>query len=245
MKMLEQPPPGPDDLRELPPRGWRGMSPRQFWGMCVVGGVVLLLAPMVAAPMILRSSKAAARTETINNAKQLGLALLEFERDFGTYPSDKTIAAVIKATGATLDYTDGSSNAMFRQLIAYGIQSEDIFYCLHPEGTVRPDNDIFGRDALEAREVGFSYVVGLKTSGDPDTPVLLTPMKTTSYDRCWREKEYRESAVVLWLDHSVSLAPVRPLDDKAVNSGGVPILDAAQPYFGGKWPDIRHPKMGP
>lgn len=248
VEMLEQPPPGPDRVTDERPAGMTGgTSKRKFTAMCIVGGLATLACLMlVIAPMILRVSIATYRTEAINNAKQLGLALLEFDQEFGCYPSDKTVLAVVKATGVSLDYTDGSSNAMFRQLIAYGIRSEDIFYVWHPEGTVDPDNYTVGRHALKTKEVGFSYIVGLDTTMDPDTPLLMTPMRTSSHDQFWREgKNYKGKAVVLRLDTSAEAPLIRPSDDKVVDSSGVPILDASQPYFGGRWPDIRHPKMKP
>lgn len=186
----------------------------------------------------------ASRTEAMSNQRQVGLALLEFDQEFGEMPSDATVAAVVKLTGSTLDFSDGSSNAMFRQLIAYGIQSEDIFYAKHPGGTVEPDNDIHGKHALAVGEVGFSYVEGLNTSGDPETPVLLTPMKTASFDQAWYFENY-DGVVVLRLDNSVDRVPIRKSDEKPVDEHGVPILDAAQPYFGGKWPDVRHPTLKP
>lgn len=245
VKTLEQPPPGPDELREVPPQGWRGMSPRQFWTMAGVGGVVTLLAAYIATTLVFRESRPAYRTGAINNAKQIGLALLEFDQEFGRMPSDATVADVVKATGTVLDHTDGSSNAMFRQLIAYGLRSEDIFFARHPEGTMRPDNDFYGRDALKHKEVGFSYVVGLDTKMDVDIPMLMTPMKTAGYDQFWIDEKYAGKAVILRLDNSAEAPLVRPSDDKVVDVHGVPILDAAQRYFGGKWPDIRHPKMSP
>ncbi len=223
------------------------MSPRQFWACVVVGGVVTVVASFVALSIPYQPrGRGSTRTEAIINAKQMGLAMLEFEQEYRSFPSDKTVAEVIKRTGSTLDFSDGSSNAMFRQLIAYGIQSEDIFYAWHPEGTVQPDNDMFGRDALEAKEVGFSYVMGLDTTMDPATPVLMTPMRTASRDQFWRDgKRYKDKAVILRLDTSAEAPLIRPSDDKVVDARGVPILDAAQPCFGGKWPDIRHPKMAP
>ncbi|MGB6219666.1 hypothetical protein [Haloferula sp.] len=130
------------------------------WGMIGVGVFVGALLLFVFSPCFLLSSgrqgEARDRTQAINNAKQAGLALLEFDQEFGSFPNEETAALVKKATETDLDLSGTSSNAMFRQLIAFGIQSEDIFYCKHPEGIRKPDRDMSPGKALEAGEVGFS-----------------------------------------------------------------------------------------
>ena len=120
--------------------------------------IVVVVVGLAINPPRLSHRKPHDRTEAVNNAKQIGLALLEFEQEFGSFPSEETAEMVKKATGTELDLSGTSSNAMFRQLIAFGIQAEDIFYCKHPEGIRKPDRDISPGKALEAGEVGFSYI---------------------------------------------------------------------------------------
>lgn len=248
--MLEQPPPGPEDWREERPEGLQGGTTKgKFVAMCVVGGLAVLGCLMIlCAPMILRSAKAAERTQAISNAKQVGLALLEFDQEYGEFPSDATVAEVVKATGSTLDFTDGSSNAMFRQLIAAGYgYSESIFYCSHPDGSVEPDGLMSGGSALEAGETGFSYVHGLNTGMNPGLPVLMAPMVAGTADQFWPDrkgwggpKAYGGKAVVLRLDNSAEAAFIRTSDRKVSRGGGVTLLDPAN--FGGAKPDVRQPK---
>lgn len=251
LETLEQPPPGPDDFGDDRPEGIRGgTSKRKFIALCVVGGLAVLgCLFLLFGPMILIQGKAAERSMAIHNAKQAGIAVLEFDSDFGVFPSDATVPAVIKATGSTLDFADGSSNAMFRQLIAGGYASgEDIFYCSHPDGTVAPDGVMAGSSALSAGEVGFSYVHGLDLSMNPGKPLLMVPMVAGTADQFWPEKKgwgspkaFGGKAVVLNLDMSAEAPMIRNSDRKVMIGGGVTLLDPSR--FGGWTPDVRHPKF--
>ena len=241
MKEIEQPPPGPDHLEEQPPEGWRGVSPEQFW-MVMVFGVVIFLLAFLSMPMVLRSKKAPDRTQAINNAKQVGLALLEFEMEFGKFPDASTVAAVKASTKTTHDLSGTSSNAMFRQLIAFGIQSEDIFYCLHPEGIRKPDKILTPGNALAPREVGFSYIAGLDTSMNPGRPVLLTPMKIGT-EEFW-PRPHGKKAVILRIDNSVEVPLIRSADNKGSIGGGMTVFDTGPGtvWGSGFHIDLRHPE---
>ncbi len=48
----------------------------------------------ISQPVILRSKKAPDRTQTINNIKQVGAMLLEFDADYGKFPDDETALEV-------------------------------------------------------------------------------------------------------------------------------------------------------
>lgn len=187
--------------------------------------VIVIIAALagLSAPMILRQQKAAARTEAISNAKQVGLALLEFDQEFGSFPDADTAETVADATGTSLTLSGNSSNDYFRQLIAYGIQSEDIFYT-KTQYTREPDNVITTGNALEAGEVGFGYVMldqntGQNTSGNPGRPVLATPLLNAAEDWTFDPDPYGGKAVILKLDNSAE-APLIRDKDKYVTVGG-------------------------
>ena len=62
-------------------------------------------------------------------ARQLGLALFEFETEYGKFPDSSTVTAVRRNTGSTLTLPDHTSNGLFAQLIASGIvTTEHVFY---------------------------------------------------------------------------------------------------------------------
>lgn len=242
MTTQEQPPPDVEAPEELPPLGWNGMTRQKAITMGMTFLIVGFLVLLVSMPMVHTSTKASERTLAINNAKQVGLALLEFEDDFGKYPDESTAPLVAATTSTGLDLRGGSSNAMFRQLIAHGVMSEDIFFCDHPEfGSSWPDNRMTRGHALEPGEVSFSYVAGLDTSMPPEVPVLAVPMRLGT-DR-FHDKPMGSKGIILRVDHSARAFQIRATDDKLVIGGGKTLFDPSN----GIWPtghviDLRHPE---
>ena len=209
--------------------------------MIVVALLVIVALIGLSQPVILRAAKATERTEAINNAKQIGLALLEFDEDYGSFPEGETVELVRKATKTELDLSGKSSNAMFRQLIANGIQSEDIFYCLHPE-TGKPDGNLRPGEALLAGEVGFSYLAGQNTSENPGKVVLLAPMKIGTQE-FWA-KPFKGRAVLLRLDNSVEAPLIREADGQVTVDSGKTLFDTGDDTVWGEGFvfDLRHPE---
>src|SRR5690606_17649583 len=106
------PPPGPE--AEKSQRTMR-------WILWIGGGCfVLTILAGLSSPVILRSRKASDRTEAINNIKQINLALIDFDYEYGAYPDASTIPPVKAATSTTLTLGSSTSNELFRQLIAAG-----------------------------------------------------------------------------------------------------------------------------
>jgi len=231
-----------DDWGDAPDEDPDSEPTKRFWslGTVVLTIIIVLLLAGLLSPLYLRSHMGAARVEAINNAKQVGLALLEFEQEFGKFPDESTVEAVLAETGSDLDLSGHSSNALFRQLIAYGIQSEDIFYCKHP--SVRtPDNIITPGEALKPGEVGFSYVAGLDSDSNPGLPLLAAPMRagTTQF----YHDPFSGKAVVLRVDLSAKALSIRSSDHRAVFGEGKTVFDPTS----GLWPkghrvDLRHPE---
>lgn len=216
---------------------------KRFWslGMIVLWIVMIVLAILVALPLFFGSSAPAApRTAAISNAKQVGLALLEFEQEYGKFPDEATLQDVKDSTGTDLDLSGHSANAMFRQLIAYGVHSEEIFYCLHPQ-THRPDNRIGPGEALAPGEVGFSYVAGLNSKMDPPLPLLAAPMKwgTTEF----HGRPFGGKAVILRVDNSAKALALKGGEVAPSTEEGEKLFDPSN----GLWPeghviDLRHPE---
>ena len=232
-----------DDWGDAPDEDPESVPSKRFWslGMVVLWTVMILLAIGVSMPLFLRKSCGGGyRAEAIGNAKQVGLALLEFDQDFGKFPDETTVAAVMKETGSDLDLTGHSSNALFRQLIAYGIQGEDIFYCKHPF-TRMPDNVITPGEALRAGEVGFSYVAGLDTNQNPGLPLHAAPMKIGSTS--FYEETFGGKVVVLRVDNSATAMPIRSSDDKVLLENGKMLFDSNNGLWAkGHVIDLRHPE---
>jgi len=170
--------------------------------------VIVIIASLagLTAPMVIRQRKKADQTEATNNARQIGLAMFEFETEYGTFPDDDTSTEVLNEQTYTLG--SGSSNDYFRQIMAADItQSETMFWAKSEISGTKPDGNIQGASALEAGEVGFGYLMraageGLSTAGNPGRVIVATPMLPggATFD----PDPYDKKAVVLRIDNSVN-----------------------------------------
>ncbi len=174
-----------------------------------------------------------------SHAEDIGAELLRFETDFGRFPDSSTIAKVAKNTSPPFSLGDHSSNALFRQLLAMGRTGELPFWASTGLTPRRPD-DVFSSDttALAPRECAFSYIAGLSSKGDPNTPVVVCPLipGTTRFD----PKPFKGKAIILRLDLSARAEPIDKSGNVIVN--GMPIFDPRQPFWKGKAPDIKWPE---
>ncbi|QJE95775.1 hypothetical protein [Luteolibacter luteus] len=224
------PPPGPEALRSQ--RRLRLI----LWGGA--GCMFTLLLMFFVAPLVLKSKVVSQRAVALNNARQIGISLFEFDAEYGSFPSAATIPDVKAATSTSLTLDDSSSNKLFRQLIAYGLKSERPFFADIP-GTRRPD-DIFSSDAtaISKGECGFSYITGLNSSGNPKLPVVMTPMEpgTQSF---YQLKQFRKEAIILRLDNSASPASIEK-NGAVVVGGGLTLFDPK--LWGSVKPDLRWPE---
>ncbi len=239
MALLPQPPP---DAPAPPPGKEAIRSRNKMSGIVQLGvfSIFLLILIILAQPVVRKSRKASDLTEAMNNIRQVGLALTEFEADYGRFPEASTIPAVHAATGTALDLNDTSSNGLFRQLIATGFKSEKPFWA-RTAGSSRKPDDIFNAadKALQAGEVGFTYLTGLSSKSHRDAPVVLAPVNpgTLTFDR----KPYKGYAIVLRVDQSARRHPIDPKTNR-VMLNGMDIFDPRQPFWGGKMPEVRWPE---
>lgn len=204
-----------------------------YFGFVILG--VAALAGLTA-PMVIRQRKKADQTEAINNARQIGLALSEFESEFGTFPTATTAAAVAKKS-KNEPITGNSSNARFRQLIQGEIvQAETMFYAKASD-VHRPDSDISGDHAIEAGECGFAYIES--SAGEARRPLAIAPL-VAGTDRL-DPKPFSGKAVILWSDNSVSSLSI---DRKTghVLFEGKNILDPKHPVWKGTAPVVLLPE---
>ena len=194
--------------------------------------VIVIIAALagLSAPVILKQRKAADRTEALNNVRQIGLALFEFDSEYGTFPDNNTAEDVKEATGTELSFNGNFSNDYFRQLIATGLKSEKPFWCKTSFSPKKPD-DVFNiqAKALEAGEVGFSYIMvsltdGQSSSGEPNRPVVVAPSFKAQTDWTFDPEPYGEKAIILRLDNSAKAETIRA--DKKVTIGGGRTLES-------------------
>lgn len=182
----------------------------------------------------------AEKTQAISNGRQLHLALVSFEAEYGSFPSAKTLARIVEENGSP-PFPLVSSNDYLRQFVASGmLKSEKIGYCHYPAVcTKAPDEVLFPLDqAFAPGECGFSYVAGLSSKSPPDTPVFVAPMipGTTRFDT----KPFDGKAIVVRIDGSAILQTIRE-DGRVAIKGGKTLFDADAPYWRGVEPYIYHP----
>ncbi len=212
--------------------------------------VIVIIASLAAlsAPMIMGQVKQAAKAEAISNSKQIGLAMFQFENDYGSYPDASTLETL------TADLPDAEvtgeagedSNGYFKQLMHAGIaQSEDMFFA-KAAGSKKPDGDMTGTKALDEKECGFGYILNgsdaMNTSGNPSRVIAVTPLAEDGEN--FDAGPFAGFAVLLKIDQSASALKISA--DPATGFGPVKIggeeLKNAK-FWGTVTPTIKAPKM--
>jgi type II secretory pathway pseudopilin PulG len=203
--------------------------------------LVIMMIAMVAgltAPMVVRQKKKADQTEAISNARQISMALMEFESEYGSMPNAATAQLVAEATGEPA-ISGSSSNARFRQLFQAGItQSEVIFYA-KAAGTTKPDGVIFGNNALAPSECGFGYIENTRTDDATPRPIAMAPFKRGS--QAFDPMPFDGKAIVLWSDGSVRAYPIDRTSGEVILDGQN-LLDPSHPIWGGVPPSLLLPE---
>jgi hypothetical protein len=211
-------------------------------GIYWVGGlsIVVLAILILLAPLWLRAKRYSPQTEAIRNIRQIHVALLDFDSDYGRFPDVITIAKVQSDTHTTLALGTSTSNDYFRQLIAAGTaHNETIFWAKTP-ATPRKPNDILGADTLKKCECAFAYVAGLSTSSDSSTPIVFTPMISGTYR--FDSKAFGQKAIVLRIDGSARAEVIDSTTGEVVIPWGKTLFDPSQPCWHGKLPDLKWPE---
>ena len=179
------------------------------------------------------------RSESINNAKQIGFALDMFNEEFNKYPSPSSASEVKEANpDQQLNLSGNSSNAIFRQFFATGITDSELMFYAKIKNAIRPDGNLSPREALKKGEVGFSYISGLTPKDNPLTPIVLTPLipGTTKFD----PKPFDGKAIVLHINNSVRTYDIN--HDGHIYDKDGDILSPNHPIWNGKIPTIHYPE---
>jgi hypothetical protein len=236
---LPQPPanrrPAPPPAREV--QHVRAKQNLIWW----LGGIsIVFCALFVGIPRILMKTHINShRTEAINNIHQLGMALFEFDTEYGKFPDASTIPAVQGNYGNAITLHNHSSNQLFRQLIVSGCKSEKPFWAKTAVSPKKSDNS-FSTDAtmLAPGEVGFAYIPGHSSKSRPDTPLAMAPLEPGK--RSFDPEPYQDKAVVLFADSSTRAIPIDKHGRAILN--GMDLFDPRQPFWKGKAPDIKWPE---
>lgn len=181
-------------------------------------------------------------TEAANHARQIGLMLFEFETDYGSFPSEKTLADVEENSGMKLPAGDKSANTLFRQLFAAGITVTEAPFFANIPGVMKGGDHEEPANALAKGKNGFAYIAGLSAGGNPARPLVVCPLipGTTKFD----PKPFGGKAIILRIDCSVQALPIG--EDGTVHEKGVELLSKDHPVWKGmegRALDIRYPDL--
>ena len=146
-----------------------------FYGM-IAFSVIGILVVGFCLPMVFgKTCTRTPWTRALNDAKQIHLALIEFDGSYGVFPNQDSAPVVANETRSEFVLGTSSSNDFFRQLLATGNGNEKMFYA-RIRGSKSPDDILDKEHALEKGECGFSYIPGYSSSSNPSFPVLITPL---------------------------------------------------------------------
>lgn len=215
---------------------------RVFWGVVIVASSFSILL-LILVSHIHSQRKFANQAEATANARQIGMALAEFDAKYGSFPNENTAALIndeFPVHGHEL--TGNSSNNFFRQLIAGGItESEQMFVAKVKDRIIKPDGNINPGHALQkGHEVGFAYIPGSSSEDNPATPVVLTHIITSSDKFDMDRYLGHGNAVVLFSDNTVRKLKIEK--DGRIYDMGIDLLSPKHPVWKGKKPDIRYPE---
>lgn len=210
------------------------------WRFWIFQIVLLAILAVFTIHGISKQRKKVDQVKTISSLRGIGFALAEFEDNFGSYPCDGTAKLVAKQFPKQgHDLSGTSSNALFLQFFAAGLtETEQMFYA-KTLGVRKPDGDTSPGKLLEKGELGFAYVAGLTSEGNPASPIVFAPIipGTTKFD----PEPFEGRAVFLRVDNSVSSLVIG--EDGHCRSGGIDIFSPENPIWDGKAPDIRYPEL--
>ncbi|MFK7910871.1 MAG: hypothetical protein AB8F34_09725, partial [Akkermansiaceae bacterium] len=139
------------------------------WLVIILVFIVIAALYAISTPHIHGCGRKATMTEAVNNAKQVYYLMIEFDGEYGEFPSNAT-AINHKGVHGKPDidlrgFKGEYANDYLGQFIAAGYtSSEEIFYA-YGASDKKPDNDISPPEKiLEAGECGFAYVKNQSTS---------------------------------------------------------------------------------
>ncbi len=210
--------------------------------------VIVIIASLagLTAPMVIRQRKKADQTEAISNAKQIGLAMLEFDSEYGSYPG-ATSLTLLETGGPVVGTASGSSNNFFKMFFQAGMtQSEIMFYC-KAKGTKKPDdNASSAATALAGGEVGFGYATegneGYASSGNPGRPLVMAPLLVGGSGATFDPAPFDKNAVLLRGDNSVISLKIKT--DNTVSQGvGTNAVNPFTPGVTSVWASATAPTI--
>jgi prepilin-type N-terminal cleavage/methylation domain-containing protein len=196
--------------------------------------VIVIIASLagIATPMLLSRQKKGYESVAVANAKQISLALTQFEQDYNSFPDDTTAELVSKNNGDGTKITGKSANDRLRQLFAAGIIDNEVVFYTKTSYTNQPDGIITGDKAIAPGENG------LTSSGSSARPILATPF-SAALNGDFDIDAYGGKAVVLRFDNSATSLNINKVTKKAIISPGITLTQTGKDTVWGDLTDIK------
>ncbi|MDA7537678.1 type II secretion system GspH family protein [Akkermansiaceae bacterium] len=217
--------------------------------LLVVIAIIAVLAGL-ATPAILKAKKNADKVQTINNAKQIGLAMTDFDSKYDSYPSEDT-RIQLEEIGLEVPSGDDANSYLAQLIVSDSTDSEEIFYAKGVKGTKKGDGVKDTRDDILKRgENGFGYVMlsgsqALSSSySESATPLIVAPLKSGGQNPVFDDNPYSGSYVYLRGDNSVATGDIQKESGKALVKGrGLSGLfdDGPKSVWDDEEPDVKAP----
>jgi len=224
-------------------------------GLAVMGlalGLFEIVIAWFTVPVMVESKKTSARAVAVQNLRQIGFILLDFETEYGSFPSRQIYrdnADKFKnATGGD------SANDLLGLLLAGGIvDNEEIFYAKGGSRFDKKPDNVFDNPEklLEPGECGFGYVmlegdVPLSTAmPNGACPVVVAPLMPGSggADTEFNHRPYDGVAVYLRLDLAVKSGRINEFGKVRLPENRHTLFETGpDTVWGDKMPDVRPPE---
>jgi hypothetical protein len=211
----------------------RKTSHRSFVYKCIAWFFIIVFLTYMVPTMTDQYRRGSHRRDlvyAISNAKQIYLALCDFEADYGNFPDDHSA----RKDPALSGFTGIHSNAYLGQLLAGEYtRTEQIFHARDKRYSGSKPDDLISPvwRILEKNECGFSYVMvedkgtrrGLNSKDNVAIPILAAPM-LNPWGTC-DAATFKYRGVYLRVDGSARSERLRSSDGKINLGGGMTLFD--------------------
>ncbi len=183
--------------------------------LLVVIGIIATLAALTT-PAVTGALKRAALNTSINNARQIRLALEDYAVDFDGVYVDEDNAEVILGTATPITTAQQAFNVLMQAGGALTPADEALFFSKELKTEVADHEEGDGDGTFTAQECGYSYVTGLANTSVGQAPLVTTQLSTGTsfYSNVWGHK-----AVIARVNNSVKAVRITGTlgDDGTVN----------------------------
>jgi len=200
----------------------------------------------LAYPDIQKAKRNADKAKAICCSRNIGMALGEFDNDYGRYPDASTQIKLTKS-GFRCPTGDTANDYLAQLIAAKYLDAEEVFFAKGVRGTRVGDNDVSTPDRILAQgENSFGYVMlsdgsSLSSSiAKSTTPVLVAPLVRGGFNPTFDPLPYNGRMIYFKADGSVAEALIK---GKAglLKKGRTLFETGPETQWGTFQPDVKEP----